>query len=259
MNKTNIEYLDFTWNPVTGCTSVSDGCTHCWARAMHNRKLWGDRPFSEVTLHPERLDEPLKRKKAARIGVCFMSDIFNDRIPEDFIDSVFGITAQCEDHVFLILTKRAERMYEFMRRYGYQQFANLWMGVSIENQQAADERIPWLLKTRAAVRWVSYEPAIGPLDLEYSGWRIACDEKRFCGSCDIGIGHVGINWVVCGAESGPKARPMKLEWATSIVQQCQAAGVPIFVKQIFINGKVSKDMSEWPEDLRVREFPHDRR
>lgn len=249
MNKTSIEYLDFTWNPVTGCTPVSDGCAHCWARAMHGRKMWGDRPFSEVTLHPERLEEPLRRKKPARIGVCLMGDLFHDKVPDGFIDRVFDVMLQC-DHRFFVLTKRPERMESYFTGFLYPALLpnvlkNLWLGVSVENQATADERIPLLLRTPAAVRFVSLEPM-----LEYVNLTCVSD-LYFDALYGFNEGKEKIDWVICGGESGPKARPMKEEWARSVRDQCKVAGVPFFMKQM--SGRTTI-----PDDLKVREFPHDR-
>jgi protein gp37 len=259
MNKTSIEYLDYTWNPVTGCTPVSAGCEHCWAKRMHERGLWGKQPFSEVTLHPDRLEDPLKRKKPARIGVCFMGDLFHEKVPMGDVMQVFAVMALAPRHTFLILTKRPERMHDMLTGSGVREWVlgsawsmlgklpkyrhenimnrlwplpNVWCGVSVEDQKTADERIPWLLKTPAAVRYMSVEPMIGPVDLDRftgcgheSGWRNCPDHLAGRADC------AGIGWVICGGESGPGARPMHHDWAKSIRDQCQAAGTPFYFKQ----------------------------
>ena len=259
MNRTGIEYLDFTWNPVTGCTPVSDGCDNCWARAMHNRKLFGNRPFKEVTLHPDRLDEPFQRNKPARIGVCFMGDLFHKDIHRDFILRVWHVMERSPQHTFLVLTKRAERMHYWINEWlpGALTLAyfhevhklplpNVWLGVSIEDQATADERIPWLLKTPVAHRWVSYEPALGPIDLE-KYLLPACIDPRGTHDpedCDERF----LDWLVCGGESGPHARPMHLEWARSVRDQCRSAGVSFYMKQMSKRKPI-------PDDLMIREFP----
>ena len=180
---------------------------------MHER--FSDRPFSEVTLHPDRLEEPLRRKKPARIGVCFSADLFHEAVPDEFVDRVFAVMALCPQHTFVLLTKRPKRMQIFMNSMCRVPVAtrppdNIWFGTSVEDQPTADERLPWLLKTPAALRWVSLEPLIGPVE------RLELE---------------GIHWAVVGGESGPKARPMHPDWARSTRAQCVAAGVPFYFKQ----------------------------
>ncbi len=314
MNKTAIEYLTHTWSPVTGCTPVSEGCANCWARAMHKRKLWGDRPFSEVTLHPDRIVQPLKHKKPARIGVCFMGDLFHDAVPDEFIIKVFVIMESCPQHTFQILTKRSERMFRLLnhsgfpdvvRKFGYDWLGpsryqergphwrnNVHLGTSISNQEDADRNIPFLFQTPAAVRVVSYEPALAPVQLQQP-WAddpiipgSRRDSLREIASFDsMGIsGRPRIDWLICGGESGPKARQCNIDWIRSMVQQCKAAGVPVFVKQLGAQpvgraplpepirnlwhaednqyhyagfSRKGDRVEQWPEDLRVREFPGD--
>jgi len=209
----------------------------------------------EVTLHPECLDEPLHWRKPCRIFVCSMSDLFHPEVPFEFIDKVYYRIYRGLRHTFQVLTKRPGRMLEYLedetavqlrllklfpnwtpesRLTGRFPLPNLWLGVSVENQKAADERIPKLLQIPAAVRWVSLEPLLGKIVLSM------VDE---------------LDWVVIGAESGPNRRPCKLEWVRSIVAQCKAAGVPVFVKQLDIDGKVVKKIEQFPPDLKVREYP----
>jgi protein gp37 len=244
-DRSKIEWTDSTWNPVTGCTKVSAGCTHCYAERLVGRfdALHGFVPFTTVECHPDRLEQPLHWRKPRRIFVVSMGDLFHEAVPVDFIDRIFDVMQQCPQHTFQILTKRPKRMIEMLfgeiRRnslletHGYQ--PNIWLGVSVENQAAADERIPLLLQTPAAVRFVSYEPALGPVDL--AGWIGAtggwCMEHDFDGGfcLETQCERNKIDWVICGGESGPKARPMHPDWARSVRDQCVSAGVPYFFKQ----------------------------
>ena len=229
---TKIEWCEETWNPVTGCTAVSAGCEHCYAKRMANR-LRGrygypqDEPF-KVTLHPGRLDKPLHWKKPRHIFVCSMGDLFHRDVPFEFIDRVWTIMLRSPDHTFLVLTKRPERMMEFWEELGcyYDDgvLPNLWLGVSVENQKTADERIPILLQIPAAVRFVSVEPMLGPVDLidHLPDWDMPGDSPEYT---------TGLDWVICGGESGPGARPMHPDWARQLRDDCVAAGVPFFFKQ----------------------------
>ncbi|MGL5512792.1 MAG: DUF5131 family protein [Sporomusa sp.] len=260
--KSKIEWTDKVWNPVTGCSKISAGCDNCYAERMSKRfaETWGlspDNPF-KVTLHPERLEQPLRWKKPSKIFVCSMSDLFHDDVPFDFLQSVLGIIWFSHihnfGHTFMILTKRPERMKDFFENKihadsanNYHLPQNLWLGVTAENQEQADKRIPILLETPAAVRFVSVEPMLGPVDLWYpkSIWPDGpemCCTGRDCGCRGLPTEPpliYGLNWVICGGESGPGARPMHPYWARSLRDQCQAAGVPYFFKQ----------WGEWESDL----------
>lgn len=172
---TKIEWADVTWNPITGCTPISPGCTNCYAKRMAKRLAGrcgypGDEPF-RVTLHPERLDEPLKWKKPRRVFVCSMGELFHEDVPTWMRFEVLDIVLLIKQHTFLILTKRPANMKEFFEWYyskagrTTETIKNLWLGVTAESQEMADERIPLLLQTPAAVRFVSVEPILGPLDL----------------------------------------------------------------------------------------------
>lgn len=216
MNDTKIEYVDKTWSPITGCTAVSAGCENCYARRMANR-LRGrygypqDEPF-KVTLHADRLDQPLYWRKPRRIFVCSMGDLFHKHVPSYFMNEVLVRCVRQSRHQFLLLTKRPERMlkcFSTMEKI----HPNLWLGVSVENQETADERIPILLQIPAAVRFVSVEPMLGPVDINRD-WHTPV-----------------IDWVICGAETGPGARPMDIQWAYSLGDQCVDADVPFFFKK----------------------------
>lgn len=275
MSKTKIEWVKntdgtkgMTWNPVTGCTKVSPGCAHCYAERMA-RRLAGRCGYPEaphhfdVTLRPDRLEQPLRRKKPTTYFVCSMSDLFHEDVPDDFILRVWRTMDDCPQHTFLVLTKRPSRMLSFVGRRLWRKrwgdwrkrwgelttckvdsrvcgitLPNVWPGVSIENQTAANKRIPLLLQTPAAVHFVSLEPLLGPVNLYPRRWLNPYPE-RFTNGFDAhtaqpryrDVERPKLNWIVVGGESGPGARPMDPQWARDIRDQCQAAGVPFFFKQ----------------------------
>ncbi len=208
--KTSIEWTQATWNPISGCTEVSPGCAHCYARAFAERfRGVPGHPYErgfDIQLRPERMCQPLEWPRPRLIFVNSMSDLFHEAVPDDFIQSVFQVMADANWHTFQILTKRSQRLAELARRLPWP--PNVWMGVSIENQRWAC-RADDLRRVPAAVRFLSCEPLLGPLCLNLDG----------------------IHWVIVGGESGPRARPMRLDWATSVRDQCLAAGVPFFFKQ----------------------------
>jgi protein gp37 len=215
-----IEWTDTTWNPVMGCTPVSEGCENCYARAMIKRfagcKGWPDAP-GEVTLFPERLEQPLHWSGHKRIFIPSMGDLFHIDVRSHWLEDIFATITDCPQHIFQILTKRPGKMKIWFEWYGNAP-ENVWLGVTAENQAAADERIPLLLQTPAAVRFVSCEPLLGRLYLVpyLREWE--------------GVPAI-LNWVIVGGESGPGARPMHPDWARELRNQCQAAGVPFFFKQ----------------------------
>jgi len=220
MGATKIEWAEAVWNPVTGCTPISAGCEHCYARRMAQRLAGRNGypkkdPFN-VTVHYDRLQEPQHWKKPRRIFVCSMGDLFHSHVSEQVIFQVFSTMMDCPWHTYLILTKRPERMKRILNRsYWWGRTAipipqNIWLGVTVENQEQAEARISWLLETLAAVRFVSYEPALGAADFRFA--------------------LANLNWVICGGETGPGARPMHPAWARGVRDQCQAAGVPFFFK-----------------------------
>ena len=235
--KTKIEWATDVWNPITGCTKVSAGCKNCYAERFAHR-LAGrfgypeDDPF-RVTLHMDHLRDPLHWRKHRRVFVCSMGDLFHPDVPRAWIDEVFMIMDMSPRHTFMILTKRPDRMCEYvtdllmsrtMRMSApLQILPNVWMNVSVENQEAADERIPWLLNTPAKVRGVSCEPLLGPVDLSWS--------LLYNGMHHGNVYYQKLDWVIVGGESGSGARPMHPDWARSLRDQCQGAGVPFFFKQ----------------------------
>jgi protein gp37 len=228
-NKTGIEYADSTWNIVTGCSPKSEGCAACWARDLHNLRhrafLDGKKlpaqyavPFSQVQLLPERLEQPLHWKKPRRIFVASTGDLWHDEVPFSYINRVFDVMERAAWHVFQVLTKRPERMAMWARQRSKPIPSNVWGGVSVENQAAADERIPLLVGVGFALKFVSCEPLLGKVDLQLRG-------RNF------GRGEEFVNWVICGGESGSDARPMYAGWARYLLHQCEEAGVPFYFKQ----------------------------
>ena len=291
-DKTGIEWTDATWNPIRGCSRISQGCVNCYAEKVAARfsgpglayeglvNVWGQWNGT-IKVVPEHMADPLRWRRRRRIFVNSMSDLFHHDVPLEVIETVFGVMALShERHIFQVLTKRAAAMRQFMvgaqmrhesgvhmatvhaqramDELGIKRehiniwpciherpswpLPNVWMGVSVEDERVA-HRIGDLQQTPAAVRWLSVEPLIGPLDLR--------------GRLD------GIHWVVVGGESGVGARPCREEWVTDVVHACQAAQVPVFVKQLgavwsgagSVTHRKGADMAEWPEALRVREFP----
>ncbi|MDI3548160.1 MAG: hypothetical protein PWR10_1812 [Halanaerobiales bacterium] len=232
MSQTKIEWTDYSWNVVTGCTPVSEGCENCYAKRMATR-LRGrcgypeDEPF-RVTMRPDRLSEPLSWKKPRRVFVCSMGDLFHDDVEGGFLCRVFDTIMAAEQHTFLVLTKRPKRMIDFFKQCIHRTLSNLWVGVTVENQSAADERIPILLQIPAVVRFVSCEPLLGPVDV-YK-YLDVYDPPTLTNPDGYNPDKQLIDWVICGGETGPRARPMHPDWVRSLRDQCQAAGVPFFFK-----------------------------
>jgi protein gp37 len=306
-DKTGIAWTDATWNPTTGCSKVSAGCKNCyaereWARLSANPgSVYFERAFTDVMVHPERLDQPLQWKKPRRVFVNSMSDIWHNDVPLEFIADVYLRMRLAHQHTFQLLTKRPDRrsywwseldkwverkihVYFDGGEYAYEwPLPNVWEGVSIEDQATADERIPLLLQTPAAVRFLSVEPLLGPVNLTELGHDgdgvIDClrgedwiqdwygDEQTRLIRRVVNR-RERIDWVIVGGESGPGARPCNIEWVRDIVRQCKAASVPPFVKQLGANwtnnfvgvhtptrDRKGADPAEWPEDVRVQEFP----
>jgi protein gp37 len=233
MGNSKIEWTDKVWNPVTGCSKISPGCDNCYAYSMSKRfcKEWGlsaDDPF-KVTIHPDRLNQPINWKKPSKIFVCSMADLFHDDVPTEFISDVFRVMEQAKQHTFLILTKRPERMRQLINGvvtgWETEHRKHIWLGVTAENQEQANKRIPVLLQIPAAVRFVSVEPMLGTVDInQYLPHNPRLFSER--------NGHKGfLDWVICGGESGPGARPMHPDWVRNLRDQCQTAGVPYFFKQ----------------------------
>ncbi len=249
MNTTAIEWAEQTWNPVTGCHLGSEGYEHCYAERMSGApvpRYLAENPF-QVMLHPDRLEEPLKLREPSWISVCPMSDLFHEDVSTRFIDQILEVIDYCKQHTFMALTKRPENIQDKlystteenpMRYLGNGDYLdNLWLGVPAENQARADERIPILLETPAAVRFVSCEPLLGPVDI--SGYykvqnhvNLPPEQRKRALAEDWAGMHrlTKLDWVICGGETGPGARPMHPDWVRSLRDQCQEAGVPFFFK-----------------------------
>jgi len=239
-----IEWTDETWNPVTGCTKISAGCANCYAERMA-RRLAGRYGYPEaphhfdVTLHEDKLELPLKWKKPRKIFVCSMSDPYHPDVPASYIVNIYEVMSAAKQHIFIVLTKRPERIIPVL--YGEEgkwylgggdYLPNIWHLVTTETQEMADKRIPELLKLEQhgwPVLGVSAEPLLEPLYIRrylYQAYEL-CD----CGN-ELPIdGRVPLDWVICGGESGPNARLMKIEYARSLRDQCAAVGIPFFFKQ----------------------------
>jgi len=282
-DKTKIEWSDATWNPITGCTVLTPGCTNCYAMRLAGTRLrnhpsrrgltkmskagpvWN----GEVRLNDYWLDQPLKWKRPRRVFVCAHGDLFHESIPDEWIDKVFAVMACAGNHTFQVLTKRPKRMCDAVARIGKPinildrqarlmgrtlkfeglglvpwPLPNVWLGVSAERQIEADERVPLLLQTAAAVRFVSAEPLLEAIDFG----RIVRD-ALFAGKIFSDGKTHPIGWIIVGGESGPKHRPMEEQWARDIIADCETAGVAAFMKQMAGKAPI-------PPHLMVRQFPN---
>jgi protein gp37 len=280
---TKIEWTDATWNPITGCSVVSPGCTNCYAmklagtRLKHSPSRQGLTTDSktgpvwngQVRLNEQWLDQPLLWRDPRMIFVCAHGDLFHEAVPDEWIDRVFAVMASATRHTFQVLTKRAGRMRGYLSNpdvasriqelcydmpdrgrttewHEGMPLPNVWLGVSVEDQARADERIPLLLETPAAKRFASCEPLLGLVTLRdwlTRDWHPTMPPETTS----------RIDWVIAGGESGPGARPMHPDWARSLRDQCQSAGVPFFMKQMW--GTSKSRMPPIPDDLMIREFP----
>lgn len=286
-DKSKIEWTDASWTPIraknqaTGkvgwfCSHASPGCELCYAEAMNARLGTGvafkaqNRDDVEIYLDETMLQQPLHWRRPRRIFVCSMTDLFGEFVTDAMISKVFAIMAVCPQHTFIVLTKRAQRMRDYMEEttglyvLGEETawpLPNVWLGVSVEDQRRADERIPNLLQSPAAVRFVSAEPLLRRLDLKV--WLAPAYE----GDRRKQIAVPRIDWIIVGGESGAAARPFDLMWAGEIINECERYDVPVFVKQIgrrpLIDGAPylavehpkGGEPTEWPRKLRVREWP----
>jgi protein gp37 len=239
MGKSKIEWTEQTWNPVTGCTKISPGCKHCYAETLSKRlRVMGARGYENgfsLTLLPERLEQPIKRRRPTIWFVNSMSDLFHDRVPFEFIDRVFSTIEATPQHKYQVLTKRPKRMAQYFRDRLVP--GNAWLGTSVEDKKYGVPRIDVLREIDASIRFLSIEPLledVGTLDLS------------------------GISWVIVGGESGPKARPMRAEWARSIRDQCKDSDISFFFKQWGAHGKdgVRRSKRENGRTLDGRRYDH---
>ena len=307
-DKTKIEWTDATWNPVTGCSLVSEGCRYCYAadlaasrlknhpsrKGLAKRNAAGVAQFTgEVRFNEKWIDQPLHWRKPRRIFVCAHADLFHENVPDEWIDKVFAVMALCPQHTFQVLTKRPERMrkylsdvhaarwmlieddasamgfeprgldndgFDWLSNKGF--LPNVWLGVSIEDQPTADTRIPYLLDTPAAVRFVSAEPLLGAVDLTAVEWKdedaeirsnVLTAEAWIDNSCSASAyaneadGMTRLDWVIVGGESGDHGRAMDPQWARALRDQCAAAGVPFLFKQwgVWAPRSAVPDLPEW--------------
>ncbi len=297
---TTIRWTDASWNPVTGCSKVSSGCLNCYAERLSLQKGWSAEKWTKanaeenVTLHPDRLAQPLRWRDPKRIFLCSMGDLFHELVPDEFIDKVFAVMALAPRHTFQVLTKRPARMADYLlaRRWAPDPrgpfyvgsplaeaieelsvsrgisrpllspspLPNVWLGTSVENQDAAEARLPHLLRCPAVVLFASLEPLVAPVDLTtvettdgywldaLSGILREPPSPPLGGRAEEGR----LRWVIVGGESGPGHRPMSHDWARAIRDQAVAAGVPFFFKQSAApkhNTGTLLDGEEW------RQFP----
>lgn len=295
-----IQWTEQTWNPIVGCSIVSPGCTNCYAMKMAARiETMGTAPHyigttkkvngnavwtGKLARAPTKAFlAPLRRGTPTMYFVNSMSDLFHEDCPEEWIADVFNIMAATPHHTYQVLTKRADRMQHIMagpkphhlwspNLWHCRTLPNVWLGVSTERQKEADERIPLLLQTPAAVRFISAEPLLGPIDLtDHCNGHYFFDTLRGTRWHDDPDGQnltekfsPSLDWVIVGGESGPGARRMEVDWALSLINQCKSADVRCFMKQIgsrLATDCDSKDRkggnwNDWPSDMRVREMPN---
>lgn len=304
--RSDIEWTDATWNPVLGCDKVSPGCDHCYAETIAERFRGGPGYPNgfEVTLKPHRLEEPLRWRTPRRVFVNSMSDLFHPKVPDDYVAHCFAVMAAGRRHVFQVLTKRPARMRSLLRSSAFwlsvqdswyrlplqdrvaagpgkvgpgHPLPNVWLGVSVEDQERTEQRIPPLLATPAAVRFLSCEPLLGPVDLRLEDCWLPDDHYTAAER---------IGWVIVGGESGPGARPLHPQWVRDLRDQARAARVAFFFKQwgawrplrnqeypppgptctlhvtgaqrdpiMVRHGGHNSDPGGWSADLRIREYP----
>ncbi|MEG4803551.1 phage Gp37/Gp68 family protein [Microcoleus sp. ARI1-B5] len=306
---TNISWTNESWNPIVGCSRLSAGCANCYAEtAASSARLQQFSQYQQVAqwdgtvnFVESQLYKPLHWRSPRKIFVCSMADLFHVNVADEWIDQIFAVMALCPQHTFQVLTKRPERMLQYIKQARqrirvaavdigidrnlkyelyepYETFdfewplPNVWLGTSVENQKATD-RIRYLVQIPAAVRFLSCEPLLELIDLRpYLAFCSGCQSCNFQGNHKIGSSK--INWIIVGGESGTDARMCNIEWIRSIVSQSQSANVPVFVKQLGSNAiehfyypnsfkpnrikstdRKGGDISKFPEDLRIREFP----
>lgn len=234
---TKIEWCQETWNPITGCTPISEGCQHCYAARMAKR-LAGrfgypkDNPFKPGIFHSRQYAKPASWRKPRMIFVCSMGDLFHQDVPGHLINKIFAMMLHpmsgADHHTYLLLTKRPERILQAAHPERFKGRPNIWLGVTAENQNRHDERWESLKKIPAHTRFLSIEPMLEPVELTPE-----CISRP--------------DWVICGPETGPIARPFNYDWARALRDQCQRMDIPFFYKK--------HDHPDTPEDLKIKEFP----
>lgn len=220
-----IEWTEKTWNPITGCTKVSDGCKNCYAETIAKR-FWGGRGFTDIQFHEDRLNEPLRRKKPTMYFVNSMGDMFHEKINRKDIIKIIEVMERAKQHTFQVLTKRADMMLSILNDYN-KPLLNVWFGISVENQAMADKRRKSFEETKSLCKFVSYEPAL--TEVKWDGYEF-------------------IDWIIAGGESGAKKRPNKLEWFRNTRDWANKNNIAFFMKQI-------DKVQSIPEDLFIREMP----
>ena len=246
MNYSGINWTELSWNPITGCTKISEGCKHCYAEtmakrlhAMHQKHYKNE---FKLTLHPDTLGDPLKRKKPAKIFVCSMSDIFHKDVPYEFLKSIYQTMVDAPQHTFQLLTKRIERASDLVPKLLTDLFgntlasnlSNVWLGTTVENQNNI-KRLEVLADIPAQVRFASVEPMLSQITLGQK---------------------YNLDWLIIGCESGDHRRPCDLIWVREIVKECRELGIAPWVKQLNIDGKVIENIEQFPKDLQIREYPN---
>jgi protein gp37 len=253
MAETSIEWTDATWNPIVGCSIATPGCTNCYAMRMaarieamktaphyigttehvKGRAVW----TGKLALAPDDLIlAPVRRRRPTTYFVNSMGDLFHEHCPDEWIDRIFVVMAQAPQHTFQVLTKRARRLHDYLKARREKPLPNVWLGVSTERQKEADERIPLLLAAPAAVRFISAEPLLGPLNIRehlVGKEDRAIDVGRAVRE-RVGVGgrrRASLDWIIVGGESGPRARPVAAAWVESLRDQCDASDVAFFFKQ----------------------------
>ena len=250
---TLIEWCDETLNPITGCSPISEGCQNCYAIRMGRRGMWGYGIENEFRFHHNRMGQIFHWRNGRKIFVGSMTDMFHEKVQYEWLDDVFRPMPLRREHTFMVLTKRPLNMKAYFDDAGRIP-DNLWLGVTLENRQRAAERIPVLLQIDAKLRFVSIEPMLDRVDLTAVHFPTGCIENVLDTETSprlkaAGIDKLnGIDWVICGAETGPRKRHMDLGWARDLRDQCVAAGIPFFFKKDS-DGNGTLDGVEW------RQFP----
>lgn len=245
MAKSKIEWTDYTWNPISGCTKISQGCKNCYAERFAGRRLkpfnttvfsgfsLSQRPrkFTDIEFHPESFKRLKKIPNGSKVFVCSISDLFHDLVKDVWLDNIFREFEYNRDLIFQVLTKRPQRALEYLMKKQLKYLPNVWIGTSVEDQETADERIPILMKIPAALKFLSIEPMLGPVDI-LGSMANGLDVEHFIEYGSISReGIAKIDWIICGGESGPGARPMASDWVRSIRDLCLDYKIPFFFKQ----------------------------